>query len=58
MWGSRLGTAAVETIAELARGHGLGEFVISGFLMMEIVLFFPVGLVGARRVSRVNVRIR
>ena len=49
VWGPLLGTAVVETIAELARGYGLGEFVISGFLMMVIVLFFPVGLVGVPR---------
>ena len=46
VWGPLLGTAVVETIAELGRGYGLGEFVISGLLMMVIVLFFPVGLVG------------
>ena len=46
VWGPLLGTAVVETLGEAGRGYGLGEFVISGFLMMVVVLFFPAGLVG------------
>ena len=49
VWGPLLGTAVVETIAELSRGYGLGEFVISGLLMMLVVLFFPAGIVGIPR---------
>ena len=49
VWGSLLGTAVVETFGEAGRGYGLGEFVISGFLMMVVVLFFPAGIVGIPR---------
>ena len=46
VWGPLLGTAVVETIGELGRGLGLGEFILSGFLMMLVVMFFPPGVVG------------
>ena len=46
VWGPLVGTGVVRLIAELARGFGLGDFVISGFLMMLVVLFFPAGVVG------------
>ena len=49
VWGPLLGTAVVETIGEAGRGYGLGEFVISGFLMIVVVLFFPAGIVGIPR---------
>ena len=49
VWGPLLGTAVVEAIGEVARGYGLGEYVVSGFLMIVVVLFFPVGIVGIPR---------
>ena len=49
VWGPLLGTAVVETLGEAGRGYGLGEFVISGFLMIVVVLFFPAGIVGVPR---------
>ena len=49
VWGPLLGTGVVRLIAELSRGFGLGDFVISGFLMMLVVLFFPAGIVGIPR---------
>ena len=49
VWGPLLGTAVVASLAEAGAGFGLGEFVISGFLMMLVVLFFPAGIVGIPR---------
>ena len=49
VWGPLLGTAGVASLAEAGAGFGLGEFVISGFLMMLVVLFFPAGIVGIPR---------
>ena len=49
VWGPLLGTAVVATIGEAGAGYGLGEFMISGLLMMLTVLFFPAGIVGIPR---------
>ena len=52
VWGPLLGTAVVETIGELGRGLGLGEFILSGFLMMVVIIFFPPGIVGIPKVIK------
>ena len=52
VWGPLLGTAVVETIGELGRGLGLGEFILSGFLMMLVIIFFPPGIVGIPKVIK------
>ncbi len=49
MWGPLLGTAVVASLAEAGAGYGLGEFMISGLLMMLVILFFPAGIVGIPR---------
>ena len=49
MWGPLLGSAVVATLGEAGAGYGLGEFMISGLLMMLVILFFPVGIVQRRR---------
>jgi branched-chain amino acid transport system permease protein len=46
VWGPLLGTAVAETFGEMGRGLGLGEFILTGFLMILVVLFFPPGVVG------------
>ena len=49
VWGPLLGTAVVASLGEAGVGYGMGEFMISGLLMMLVILFFPTGIVGIPR---------